>query len=174
MHLLRITTIFYRTLGIIIITIKITNSLMSPTVQSIVKFPLLSLQKSHIVLKKLIRGVGGRERNMDLLLHLFMHSLVDSCRCPDQGLNPQPWHIRTTLSPTELPRQGPYLFLEIQDPTNVLHITVSCWVSLVYSNLGQILAFFSLMTLTSLKQEPPHFKTSIYLLLSSPFPLSTI
>ena len=113
MHLLRITTIFYRTLGIIIITIKITNSLMSPTVQSIVKFPLLSLQKSHIVLKKLIRGVGGRERNMDLLLHLFMHSLVDSCRCPDQGLNPQPWHIRTTLSPTELPRQGPYLFLEI-------------------------------------------------------------
>ena len=26
--------------------------------------------------------------------------------CPDQGLNPPPWHIRTALSPAELPGQG--------------------------------------------------------------------
>ena len=31
-----------------------------------------------------------RERERDLLFHLFLHSLVDSCMCPDQGLNPQP------------------------------------------------------------------------------------
>ena len=28
---------------------------------------------------------------------LFVHSLIVSCMCPDQGLNPQPWHIKTTL-----------------------------------------------------------------------------
>ena len=35
----------------------------------------------------------GRERNIDLLFHLFMHSLVDSRMCLDQGSNPQPWRI---------------------------------------------------------------------------------
>ena len=34
---------------------------------------------------------GEREGNIDLF-HLFVHSLVDSYMCPDQGLNPQPWH----------------------------------------------------------------------------------
>ena len=38
-----------------------------------------------------------RERNINLLFHLFMHSLVDSCRCPDQGWNLQHWHIETML-----------------------------------------------------------------------------
>ena len=38
-----------------------------------------------------------RERNIDLLFHLFMHSLVISCMCPDGGLNPDPWCSRTTL-----------------------------------------------------------------------------
>ena len=34
---------------------------------------------------------GEREiENIDLLFHLFMHSLVDSCVCPDQGMNLQP------------------------------------------------------------------------------------
>ena len=28
-----------------------------------------------------------RMRNIDLLFHLLMHSLVDSCMCPDLGLN---------------------------------------------------------------------------------------
>ena len=28
-----------------------------------------------------------RERDIDLMLHLFTHSLVDSRRCPDRGLN---------------------------------------------------------------------------------------
>ena len=30
----------------------------------------------------------GREREINLLFHLFMHSLVDSCISPDQGSNP--------------------------------------------------------------------------------------
>ena len=30
------------------------------------------------------------ERNSDTSFHLFIHSLVDSCMCPDQGLNPPP------------------------------------------------------------------------------------
>ena len=30
---------------------------------------------------------GNRERKIDLLFHLFMHSFVDSCMCPDQGSN---------------------------------------------------------------------------------------
>lgn len=38
------------------------------------------------------RGVRvERERELlDLLFHLFMHSLFGSCMCPDQELNPQP------------------------------------------------------------------------------------
>ena len=31
-----------------------------------------------------------REINIDLLFLLFMHSLVDSCMCPDWGSNSQP------------------------------------------------------------------------------------
>ena len=38
-----------------------------------------------------------REKNIDLLFHLFMHSLVDSHMCPDQGSNLQPWCIRMML-----------------------------------------------------------------------------
>ena len=40
---------------------------------------------------------GERERDIDLLLHLFMHLLVDSCMCPDQGKNPQTWSMRMML-----------------------------------------------------------------------------
>ena len=47
-----------------------------------------------------------REKDINLLFHLFMHSLVDSCLGPDPVLDPQPWHIRTTLKPAELPGQG--------------------------------------------------------------------
>ena len=35
------------------------------------------------------RGGGERERNINLLLHLFMHSLVASCMCPDSRSNLQ-------------------------------------------------------------------------------------
>ena len=37
------------------------------------------------------------ERDINLLFLLLMHSLVDSCTCPDQGLNLQPWCIGTVL-----------------------------------------------------------------------------
>ena len=36
------------------------------------------------------RGSGGErctDRDIDLLFHLFMHSLIDSCLCPD-GMGP--------------------------------------------------------------------------------------
>ena len=36
-----------------------------------------------------------RERNIDLLFHLLMHSLVSSLMCPEQRSNPQPWHMQT-------------------------------------------------------------------------------
>ena len=37
------------------------------------------------------------EREIDLLFHLFMHSLVASSMCPHWGLNLQPCHIGLTL-----------------------------------------------------------------------------
>ena len=47
-----------------------------------------------------------RERDIDLLFHLFMHSLVDSWMCPDWGLNPQPWGTGRTLEPAEPPARA--------------------------------------------------------------------
>ena len=38
-----------------------------------------------------------REETLFLLLHLFIHSLVDSCMFSDGGFNPQPGHISTML-----------------------------------------------------------------------------
>lgn len=40
-----------------------------------------------------------REKNVDLLLHPFMRSLVDSYTCPDWGWNPQPWCTERILHP---------------------------------------------------------------------------
>ena len=37
-------------------------------------------------------GRGEKERNINLFL-LFMHSLVDSCMCPDWGSNSQPCSV---------------------------------------------------------------------------------
>ena len=48
-------------------------------------------------------GKSGEEREREREVccsrsaHLYIHLLVDSCMCPDQGLNPQPWPIGTTL-----------------------------------------------------------------------------
>ena len=46
-------------------------------------------------------GEREREREINLLFHLFMHSLVDSWICHDWGWNPKPWHIRTMVQPPE-------------------------------------------------------------------------
>ena len=35
-----------------------------------------------------------RKKTVNLLFHLFMHSLVASCMCPHLGSNLQPWRIR--------------------------------------------------------------------------------
>ena len=49
--------------------------------------------------KKLL--IDFRERkewgDINLLFHLSIHSLVESCMCPHQELNPQPWGIETML-----------------------------------------------------------------------------
>ena len=39
----------------------------------------------------------GRERDINLLFHWFMHPLVDSCMCPDGGSSLQAWHFQTML-----------------------------------------------------------------------------
>ena len=45
-------------------------------------------------------------RNIYLLLHFFLHSLVDSSMCPDLGSNPNLVVSEMMLYPTELPSQG--------------------------------------------------------------------
>lgn len=40
--------------------------------------------------------MGKRKRNVNLLLHLFMHSLVNSYIYPHRGSNPGPWPIGTS------------------------------------------------------------------------------
>ena len=57
------------------------------------------------------RGEEG-EREINLLFHLFMHSLLDPCMWPDGELNPQPWCIRMMLQPTELLGQGKCIFFK--------------------------------------------------------------
>lgn len=44
-----------------------------------------------------LKNTDFRERNIDLLLHLVMHSLIASCMYPDWRSEPQPWHIKMTL-----------------------------------------------------------------------------
>ena len=62
-------------------------------------------QPGHILV--LFLFIDEREgKNIDLVFHPFTHSLLDFCICPGQGSNPQPWHVETTLKPTELPTQG--------------------------------------------------------------------
>ena len=56
-------------------------------------------------LKFLFIDLRERERNSNLLFHLFMPSLVASCSCPDWRLNPHLWHMGMILQPTDLPGQ---------------------------------------------------------------------
>lgn len=46
-------------------------------------------------------------RRLPLLFHSFTRSLVDPWMCPDQRSNLQPWRIRITLQPAELPARAP-------------------------------------------------------------------
>ena len=63
---------------------------------------------------------------VDFSFHIFMHSLVEPCMCPDLGWNLQPWQIRTQLSyPARavlrilrlehLPHKAPVQFLCVTD-----------------------------------------------------------
>lgn len=47
-----------------------------------------------------------RERYINLLFHLFMHSLVASSMCPDGGSDPQTWCTWAMFQQTELPQQA--------------------------------------------------------------------
>ena len=71
-----------------------------PTVTSMVPFvPKISVStiyRGDFLSKTDLRKRKGK-RNIDLLFHLFMHSSVDSCTCPEWGSNLQPWHTRMTL-----------------------------------------------------------------------------
>ena len=46
-----------------------------------------------LMLERMAGRRGKKERNIIFLFHLIMYSLVDSCTCPDQALNLQPWCI---------------------------------------------------------------------------------
>ena len=59
-----------------------------------------------LIIERERKGEGGGEKHTDLLFHLFMHSLVNSCMCPDRGLNPQPWCMGMMLESTKPPNQG--------------------------------------------------------------------
>ena len=50
------------------------------------------------------------ETDVDLLLHLFTHSLVDSDMCPDQESNLQPRRIRDDALTNEISSQGKRTF----------------------------------------------------------------
>ena len=77
-----------------------------------------------------------RERNIDLLFHLFTDALLYSCMWPDPVSNQQPWCIRTKLYSTKLSSQS-YTSLSIAciafTPNNQMNYRYSmniCWDSL--------------------------------------------
>ena len=78
---------------------------MSPDPWDILSFSssIKYLKILLLILREREREEGGEKHR--LLSHLLMHLLVDSCMCPDQGLNPQPWCIGLMPYPTELPSQ---------------------------------------------------------------------
>ena len=50
---------------------------------------------------------GEGERNMGLLSHLFMHSSVDSCMCPNQRSNPHLGILGGCSNPMSSPARAP-------------------------------------------------------------------
>ena len=58
-----------------------------------------------LIFKNFLNLLIFGERNIDLLLHLFLNLLVASWMYPDQGLNPQPWCIRWRFNQLSLPGQ---------------------------------------------------------------------
>ena len=82
------------------------------------------LKKFYLLIRKEQRkgesGVG--ERNIGLLFHLLVCSLVDSCRCPDWGSNLQPWCIGAALQPRS---HRPDLRLHLNCSGSDVHHSVS-------------------------------------------------
>ena len=67
------------------------------------------LKENNLYISKILlilEREGERERERD-----FVHSLVDSCMCPDLRSNPKPWPIRRMFQSPELPGQGNILFI---------------------------------------------------------------
>ena len=55
--------------------------------------------------------LGGEERDIYLLFHLLMYSLVASCMCPDLGLNSNLGVFGLYVTNRELPGQGMDVYL---------------------------------------------------------------
>ena len=81
---------------------------------------------------------GQRKRNISLLFHLFMHSLIVSYMCLGWGLNLQPWHIRTNGAG----RPGPHwhyswsVMSRGRFPTSKCHCSYSAKQRLPFGNLA--------------------------------------
>ena len=58
-------------------------------------FSQLNFFKKNLFIER--KGEKGEETDIGFLLYPSVHSLVDSCMCPDQGSNLQPRRIRMTL-----------------------------------------------------------------------------
>ena len=71
--------------------------LLSPIFQLILSPVPMWIKKTFLIYWFSERERKG-ERDIHLLSHRLMHSLVVSCMCPDQRSNPQPWQIKKMLS----------------------------------------------------------------------------
>ena len=73
-------------------------------------FCLLNFLNPHLRIYLLTSGKDREREKERSVVALIFHSLVDSCICPDEGSNLQPWIIETKLHPNELQGQGYILY----------------------------------------------------------------
>ena len=86
---------------------------------SILLFPFaLSFLKTKLIFREK-KGEAGRERDIDLLFHVFMHSLVTSCVCPDQELHPQPWYMGWCSNQPSYPARALHLASSLSPAFNI-------------------------------------------------------
>nr|KAF6399276.1 hypothetical protein HJG59_010158 [Molossus molossus] len=103
-----------------------------------------------------LREREKKTQTINLLFHLFVYSLFAPCMCPDLGSNSQPRLIGTTLSPTELPGQGPRSAISKLRASKLLFTSAAViFLHVVYaviSSLGLVSFFFfqGLLTISAL------------------------
>ena len=128
MHLLRARTSLY-TITTLLSYPRNTTSNRQPI------FKLLQLSwKGFFFLINFLEREG--KRNIALLFYLFMHSLADSCTCPDQASNMQPWHIRQCSNQLSYPTRAEKSFLKSRNHSRITHcIWLLCLVGLLLPRL---------------------------------------